>query len=84
MLRLGMLSSVPWGFRLRDKMADTSARDVIRHGLMPVHWAAERGAVGVIKALLASGANASITDTNGAYPARIAADSIFEDADWHG
>lgn len=73
-----MLSSVPWGYRLRDKMADTSARnEVIRHGLMPVHWAAERGAVGVIRALLANGANVSITDVSGYYPARIAAESMF-------
>jgi ankyrin repeat protein len=73
-----MPSTVPWGYRLRDKMADTSARkEVIRHGLMPIHWAAERGAVGVIRALVANGANVSITDMSGAYPARIAAESIF-------
>jgi ankyrin repeat protein len=72
-----MRSGVPWGYRLRDKMADTSARNIIRHGLMPVHWAAERGAVGVIKALLANGVNVSITDTSGVSPARIAAESIF-------
>lgn len=71
-------STVPWGYRLRDKMADTSAqKEVIQHGLMPIHWAAERGAVSVIRALVANGANVSITDMSGAYPARIAAESIF-------
>ncbi|KFY35094.1 hypothetical protein V494_06212 [Pseudogymnoascus sp. VKM F-4513 (FW-928)] len=73
-----MLSGVPWGYRLRDKMADTSARkEVIRHGLKPVHWAAERGAVGVIRALIANGVNVSTADASGTYPAKIAAESMF-------
>ncbi|KFY95282.1 hypothetical protein V498_03437 [Pseudogymnoascus sp. VKM F-4517 (FW-2822)] len=75
---LGLLSSVPWGYRLRDKIADTSAQKVfIRHDLKPVHWAAERGAVGVIRALLANGVNVSTVDTSGTYPAKIAAESFF-------
>ncbi|KFY16226.1 hypothetical protein V492_01490 [Pseudogymnoascus sp. VKM F-4246] len=72
------LSGVPWGYRLRDKMADASARnEVIRHGLKPVHWAAERGAVGVIRALIANGVNVSTADASGTYPAKIAAESMF-------
>ncbi|KFY67362.1 hypothetical protein V496_01632 [Pseudogymnoascus sp. VKM F-4515 (FW-2607)] len=75
---LGLLSSVPWGYRLRDRIADTSARKVfIRHNLKPVHWAAERGAVGVIKALLAHRVNVSTVDPSGTYPAKIAAESFF-------
>ncbi|RYP48335.1 hypothetical protein DL768_005754 [Monosporascus sp. mg162] len=47
---------MPWGYRLRDAMANPSAqRMVIRRDLMPLHWAAERGAIGVIRALLANG-----------------------------
>ncbi|RYP26125.1 hypothetical protein DL767_008165 [Monosporascus sp. MG133] len=69
---------MPWGYRLRDMMADPSAqRMVIRHDLMPLHWAAERGAVGVIRALLANGVNVSSMDVGGISPARMAAESKF-------
>lgn len=69
---------VPWGRRLPAAMADPSAqRMVIRHDLMPLHWAAERGAVGVIRALLASGVNVSSMDVDGISPARMAAESKF-------
>ncbi|RYO92561.1 hypothetical protein DL766_002358 [Monosporascus sp. MC13-8B] len=69
---------MPWGYRLRDAMADPSAqRMVIRHDLTPLHWAAERGAVGVIRALLANGVNVSSMDVDGISPARMAAESKF-------
>ncbi|RYP70044.1 hypothetical protein DL771_005735 [Monosporascus sp. 5C6A] len=69
---------MPWGYRLRDAMADPSAqRMVIRRDLMPLHWAAERGAVGVIRALLANGVNFSSMELDGISPARMAAESKF-------
>lgn len=69
---------VPWGRRLPAAMADPSAqRMVIRHDLMPLHWAAERGAVGVIRALLASGVNVSSMDVDAISPASMAAESKF-------
>ncbi|RYP82415.1 hypothetical protein DL769_001669 [Monosporascus sp. CRB-8-3] len=72
------LLGMPWGYRLRDTMADPSAqRMVIRRDLMPLHWAAERGAVGVIRALLANGVNVSLMDVNGISPARLATESKF-------
>ncbi len=69
---------MPWGYRLRDTMTDPSVkRMVIRHDMMPLHWAAERGAVGVIRALLANGVNFSSMEVDGTSPARMAAESMF-------
>ncbi|KFY67363.1 hypothetical protein V496_01633 [Pseudogymnoascus sp. VKM F-4515 (FW-2607)] len=67
---------MPWGYRLRDMMANPSAWEMaIRHDMTPLHWAAERGAVGVIKALLAKGVDVSSMDVDGALPARMAVES---------
>ncbi|KAI1202452.1 ankyrin [Nemania serpens] len=72
--------SLPWGSRLRETMADPSSRNMmIRPGLPPVFWAAERGAVGVIGALLAHSVDVSPVD--GMTPARMAAESAFLDRD---
>ncbi|RYP05240.1 hypothetical protein DL764_003947 [Monosporascus ibericus] len=67
---------MPWGYRLRDAMADPSVRCmVIRRDLTPLHWAAECGAVGVIRALLANGVNSSSMELDGISAARMAAES---------
>ncbi|GJC89958.1 ankyrin-3 [Colletotrichum liriopes] len=69
---------MPWGYRLRGAMADPSTqRMVIRPALTPVYWAAERGAVGVIRTLLAHGVDVSSGDMDGISPARMAAESKF-------
>ncbi|KAL5349116.1 hypothetical protein ACLOAV_005404 [Pseudogymnoascus australis] len=75
---LGVRWGIPWGGRLRDTMGDPSAEGmIIRYDMMPLHWAAERGAVGVIRALLANGVNFSSMDVGGTSPARMAAESMF-------
>ncbi|KFY68783.1 hypothetical protein V496_00798 [Pseudogymnoascus sp. VKM F-4515 (FW-2607)] len=75
---LGVRWGIPWGGRLRDTMGDPSAEGmIIRYDMMPLHWAAERGAVGVIRALLAIGVNFSSMDVGGTSPARMAAESMF-------
>ncbi|KAL7946099.1 ankyrin repeat protein [Trichoderma barbatum] len=69
---------LPWGYRLRDAMEDPSTHKmVIQPGLAPLYWAAERGAVGVIKALLVHGVDVSSMDEDGMSPTRMAADSKF-------
>ncbi|UKZ79716.1 hypothetical protein TrVFT333_007476 [Trichoderma virens FT-333] len=69
---------LPWGYRLRDAMADPSTHKmVIQPAMEPLYWAAERGAVGVIKALLAHGVDVSSMDDDGISPTRMAAESIF-------
>ena len=69
---------IPWGYRLRDAMADPSAlRMVVRPGLTPIYWAAERGAIGVIRTLLAYSVNVSLTDIDRISPTRMAAESKF-------
>lgn len=72
-------AGLPWGYRFRDTIADPSTqRMVVRPDLTPIYWAAERGALGVIKALLAHGVNVSSTDVvDGMSPARMAAESKF-------
>ncbi|PNP52667.1 hypothetical protein THARTR1_06832 [Trichoderma harzianum] len=68
----------PWGHRVRDVMADPPThRMVIQPALAPLYWAAERGAVGVIKALLAHGVDVSSMDDQGISAARMAAKSKF-------
>ncbi|KFY37054.1 hypothetical protein V495_07416 [Pseudogymnoascus sp. VKM F-4514 (FW-929)] len=77
--------SLPWGYRLRDVMADPPVEKwIVRSNMMPLHWAAERGAVGVIKALLSSGVDVpamdvdgTLVDVDGTSPAKIAAESMF-------
>lgn len=72
-----VLWGMPWGYRLQDMMANPSARGIdIRHNMTPLHWAAERGAVGVIMALLAKGVDISSVEVDGAFPARMAAESM--------
>ncbi|KAI0443452.1 ankyrin [Xylaria telfairii] len=73
-------SSLPWGHRLRGVMTDPSnSHRIIRTNLPPIFWAAERGAVGVISALLAHGVN--ISPVNDMTPARMAAESKFLERD---
>ncbi|KZL81216.1 ankyrin repeat protein [Colletotrichum incanum] len=69
---------LPWGYRLRGAVVDSSIqRMVIRPALTPLYWAAERGAIGVIRALLAHGVDVSSGDVDGISPARVAAESKF-------
>jgi ankyrin repeat protein len=68
--------SFPWGYRLREAMADPSPPNIIiRPALTPLFWAAERGAVGVIKTLIAHGVDVSLTDVEGPSPTRMVAES---------
>ncbi|KFY01417.1 hypothetical protein O988_02753 [Pseudogymnoascus sp. VKM F-3808] len=77
--------SLPWGYRLRDVMADPPVEKwIVRSNMTPLHWAAERGAIGVIKALLSSGVDVpamdvdgTSVDVDGTSPAKIAAESMF-------
>ncbi|KFY45182.1 hypothetical protein V494_01107 [Pseudogymnoascus sp. VKM F-4513 (FW-928)] len=70
--------SMPWGYRLRDMMADPATGElVIRHERTPLHWAAERGAIGVMKALLSNGVDVPSTDADENSPVRMAAESMF-------
>lgn len=72
------LLGLPWGYRLRDTMARPQTKKmIIRPVLTPIYWAAERGAIGVIKALLAHGVDVSLMDEDGISPARMAAESKF-------
>ncbi|EPE32873.1 Ankyrin repeat-containing protein [Glarea lozoyensis ATCC 20868] len=72
------LTPLPWGHRLRDVMADPSKmKMIIRPGLTPVYWAAERGALGVIKALVAHGVDLALTGKGQMSPARMAAESEY-------
>ncbi|KAL5317168.1 hypothetical protein ACEPPN_014263 [Leptodophora sp. 'Broadleaf-Isolate-01'] len=73
---------LPWGYRLRGAMVDPSAeknRMVILPALTPIYWAAQRGALGVIRTLLAHGVDVSSMDVDGISisPARMAAESKF-------
>ncbi|GAW25290.1 putative ankyrin repeat-containing protein [Rosellinia necatrix] len=69
-------SSLAWGYRLREAIADPSSqRMMVRLDLPPVYWAAERGAVGVIGALLAHGVD--ISPVGGMTLTRMAAGSEF-------
>ncbi|KAI0870128.1 ankyrin [Hypoxylon argillaceum] len=73
-------ASLPWGHRLRGVMTDPSnSHRIIRPNLPPIFWAAERGAVGVISALLAHGVD--ISPVNDMTPARMAAESPFLERD---
>lgn len=68
--------SMPWGHRVSDDMMDSLARGmIIQPNLTPLHWAAQRGAVGVVKALLAAGVDKSLTDASGVSAIEMARDS---------
>lgn len=70
--------SMPWGYRLQGVIADPPAKKwIVRSNMMPLHWAAERGAVGVIKALLSSGVDVPAMDVDGTSPAKMAAELKF-------
>ncbi|KAH7303848.1 ankyrin repeat-containing domain protein [Stachybotrys elegans] len=57
---------MPWGHRLRKAMMDPSVhRLVLQPSLTPLQWAAQHGAVGVVKALLAAGVDATVVDASG-------------------
>ncbi|OPB46967.1 hypothetical protein A0O28_0070910 [Trichoderma guizhouense] len=66
---------LPWGHRIRGVM--TTHNMVIQPALAPLYWAAQRGAVGVIKALLAHGVDVSSMDDQGISTTRMAANSKF-------
>ncbi|KAL6816165.1 ankyrin repeat protein [Trichoderma camerunense] len=69
---------LPWGHRIRGVMANPPTHNmVIQPALAPLYWAAERGAVGVIKALLAHGVDVSSMDDQGISATRMAAESKF-------
>ncbi|KAL6886416.1 ankyrin [Trichoderma longibrachiatum] len=69
---------LPWGHRLRDVMADPSAQRLeVLPAMSPLYWAATRGAVGVVRALLAHGVDLSPMDEDGISPTRMAAESRF-------
>ncbi|KAJ4855051.1 ankyrin repeats (many copies) domain-containing protein [Trichoderma breve] len=69
---------LPWGHRIRGVMTDPSTHNmVIQPALAPLYWAAQRGAVGVIKVLLAHGVDVSSMDDQGISATRMAANSKF-------
>ncbi|KAG9250847.1 ankyrin repeat protein [Emericellopsis atlantica] len=70
--QLGM----PWGHRVSDTMMNASPRSwIIQPSLTPLHWAAQRGATGVVRALVAAGADISLTDGSGVSALEMARDS---------
>ena len=67
---------MPWGHRLRDAMMNPSARRMFMQPcLTPLHWAAQRGAVGVVKAVLAANVDVLLTDASGMSPVAMAHNS---------
>jgi ankyrin repeat protein len=68
--------SAPWGHRVSDAMMNPSAhRMILQPSLTPLHWAAQRGAVGVVRALVAAGVDTSTTDAGGVSAIEMARDS---------
>ncbi|OTA08323.1 hypothetical protein A9Z42_0092800 [Trichoderma parareesei] len=70
---------LPWGgHHLRDAMANPSAQRLeLLPAMTPLYWAAIRGAVGVVRALVAHGVDVSSMDEDGISPTRMAAESKF-------
>lgn len=69
---------MPWGWRLGEAMASPESLEMVASPKMPVLcWAAERGALGVLKALVAHGLDASSMDGGNLSPTRLAAESPF-------
>ncbi|KEY65067.1 hypothetical protein S7711_09860 [Stachybotrys chartarum IBT 7711] len=57
---------IPWGHRVREAMMRTSVSYfvIMQPNLTPLQWSAQRGAVGVVRALLATGVDTSVRDAN--------------------
>ena len=65
-----------WGSRLQEVMQLAASNpDIIKQDLTPLQWAAHHGAAGVVKAVLAHGADPSCDDGFGNTPARLVIDS---------
>ncbi|KAM0325967.1 hypothetical protein ACHAQA_007272 [Verticillium albo-atrum] len=71
-----------WGFRVTTMMMErlASQPDKILGGLTALHWAAHQGAVGVVKALLAQGADPMVKDWKGTTPDTM----VFHSDVFHG
>ncbi|RYP42509.1 hypothetical protein DL767_000197 [Monosporascus sp. MG133] len=73
-----LFGSMPWGFRLHESIQRVAEKiGTLKRDLAPLHWAAEHGAVGAAKVLLARGANPSTRDEAESPPARAALESEF-------
>jgi hydroxyethylthiazole kinase-like sugar kinase family protein len=56
-------------------MNPSAHRMILQPSLTPLHWAAQRGAVGVVRALVAAGVDTSTTDAGGVSAIEMARDS---------
>ncbi|RYP19210.1 hypothetical protein DL767_009695 [Monosporascus sp. MG133] len=86
--RLDLYGSEPWGYRVGKTLARCSAieTDMTKHDLTPLHWAADRGAVGVVKVLIAGGVVLTSKDSTGSAPLKLAvkSQSLYYDAQLQG
>lgn len=70
--------NMAWGWRLGESMASPESFNMVASPRMPVLcWAAERGALGVLKALVAHGLDPSSLDGGVLSPTRLAVESPF-------